>query len=134
MEADDTTSVINIDGILDGLAANVRSLRNRSASLTALLERMRGAQGCFSEEEIEETQTALVTINTQIEALSHQLAAKIKVYETQVSVLEDQLRTRKEILESDNVVVDLPDLMNVFATQHASLLKELKDAKEFLRT
>lgn len=134
VQSDDAASAINIDGILEELAANVRSLRERSVSLTALLERMRSSNGCFSSDEIEETQTALAAINALIEQQSQQLADKIKVYEEQVSVLEEQLRTRKAILEKDDVVVGIPELMQVFATQHAALLKELQDAKEFLRT
>ena len=133
-QSDDAASAINIDGILEELAANVRSLRERSVSLTALLDRMRSSNGCFSADEIEETQTTLTAINALIEQQSQQLADKIKVYEEQVSVLEEQLRTRKAILEKDDVVVGIPELMQVFAAQHAALLKELQDAKEFLRT
>ena len=133
MAEDDTQ--LNIDAILEQLATQVRGLRNRAEVLERLKGRMEDAPpGCFSGMELDTTVEKLLEVRKQITTKSDELAKKIEVYEEQVSVLEAQLKTRKDILEQDmSVVQDVPDLMNVFASEHAQLLEKLKEAKRFLR-
>eukprot|EP00966_Prymnesium_polylepis_P034712 807021-Prymnesium_polylepis.1 len=128
-------AAIDIDSILDHLATEVRRMRARADMLEQLRERMARAPDSFSDMELQSTATTLVELRDQIASKTEELDKKIEVYEQQVSVLEQRLKLRKEILEADlGVMKDVPELVNVFASEHAKLLEQLQDARKFLQT
>ena len=125
---------IDIDAILEHLADDVRRLRSRADTLELLRDRMANAPDSFSDAELQTTAQTLVELRTQIASKTDELGKKIEVYEQQVSVLEQKLKLRKEILEADlTVMKDVPELVNVFASEHATLLQQLQDARAYLQ-
>ena len=125
---------MDVDAILETLAAEVRDLQQKRDVISCLLQKIEEESACFSTDEIACTQAKLAETDMIIESKLQTLSAKIDVYEKQISVLETQLKTRKEVLESASDVVDcVPDLINIFTSKHAQLLDDLSAAKRFMR-
>ena len=124
---------LQVQTILDGIAEQIRQLDRAIERLQELLANMQQHAECFTPEEMQATSVLYEHTQNERDSRVHSLMAKIDVFESQISVLEQKLRLRKKIIESDENLEIAPSLVKVFQSEHVEMLRSLEEAKQFIK-
>ena len=123
----------DMQAVLHELADNIREKDSQICGLEGLMTQIENAGECFTREEVEATQSRIQVERECRGRKLETLREKVEVYESKVLELQARLDTRKSIIDNPSGNLEsVPELLSLFADQHASICSELQSAREFL--
>ena len=123
----------DLQKVLHDLADEIRKMDKQITGLEGFMIQIEDAKDCFTHEEVQATQTRIEMEKESRNQKLDTLREKVEVYESKVLDLQARLDTRKKIIENpEGNLESVPELLSVFAEQHASICSELQAAREFL--
>ena len=122
-----------LESCLRALGNEIRAIDARIASLVQFLDHITSLGECFTENEVTSTRQKLQDERTLRAAKARVLEEKVELYESHVVVLQSQLEARKRVIDvATGPLEHSPDLMNVFAQQHAVMTQDLEKTRAYL--
>ena len=119
--------------IFEGLKLQINSLDNQITGLNNFMKYMVDNSSEFDSEDKQTIQMKLTQMIATRDNLQRNLLHRQKVYEEQVSVMQNQLNLRQQKLESFDTktkfFASFPDVLEFFAKKQATMSNKLEQVK-----
>jgi hypothetical protein len=114
------------------LEKQIQELANQQKGLLLLVEKVKS--NCFDEEDRQLVAQKLQSVIDTKKAIELTLQKKRDIYQNQIIGMEQQLKQRQQLLESQETIFkDFPDVLDFFAKKQTQLNQTLLSIKDQLQ-